>query len=416
MPAPAPIPRGPSVTTLYTAADLLTGPGCPVCRYTTEAGARYLAWFALEGHAQADTITRLCASLGMCPRHTRGLMSQPGAAVRLTAVYRYIIEAAREHLSGRVARLLACPACEHNDSAAGRALDTLLEDLADRSVRARYRELGGLCLPHLRVAAARGDRRSVDWLSQTLTATLHTKPDHPGWLTGTDPDADVRAVLRQAIPADGHRDPHTCLACLAAGRSESGQLAQILGASRTDRPDRRLLLCGTHLNDLAILAGPRGLPPLLAWQADCLAIDLTRLPASPPSWKLGNPANWPWPFRRTANPGTCAICQQKGATAQQALDGFRSLLRASQPTPDGPVSLCVRHLLSLRAADPWAGQVTAHRTVDHADTLVAELNEAFRKNTWAYRHENSGAEMTAWRRAAAFLDGEVLCGCPPRAT
>ena len=95
MPAAAPLPRGPSVLTLYSAADLLTGPGCPVCRYAGEAGDRYLAWFALEAHAEAVTITRLCASLGTCPRHTRRLMAQPGAAIRLTAVYRYVMEAAR---------------------------------------------------------------------------------------------------------------------------------------------------------------------------------------------------------------------------------------------------------------------------------------------------------------------------------
>ena len=40
--------------------------------------------------------------------------------------------------------------------------------------------------------------------------------------------------------------------------------------------------------------------------------------------------------------------------------------------------------------------------------------EAFSKNTWARRHEARGPEMTAWRRAAAFLDGGVFCGCPER--
>ena len=159
MPSAAPIPRGPTVLTLYTAADLLTGPGCPVCRYADEAGDRYLAWFALEGHADAATVTRLCSSLGMCARHTRGLMSQPGAARRLTAVYRYVVEAARDLLSGRAASIDACPACEHDRGAVGRALDTLLDGLADNLVRDRYRELGGLCIPHLRAAWTRGDHR-----------------------------------------------------------------------------------------------------------------------------------------------------------------------------------------------------------------------------------------------------------------
>lgn len=176
MPAATPLPRGPVVLTLYSATDLLTGPGCPVCRYAGEAASRYLAWFALEGHADAVTVTRLCASLGMCPRHTRGLMSQPGAARRLTALYRYLVRAARDRLAGHAARLAGCPACEHDDGAAGRALETLLEGLADGPVRHRYRELGSLCIPHLRAASARGDQRLIAWLAQTMTAAITARP------------------------------------------------------------------------------------------------------------------------------------------------------------------------------------------------------------------------------------------------
>jgi len=59
-----PLPRRPSAFALGSAGDLLTGPGCPVCRYAGEASDRHLAWFALEAHADVVTITRLCASLG----------------------------------------------------------------------------------------------------------------------------------------------------------------------------------------------------------------------------------------------------------------------------------------------------------------------------------------------------------------
>jgi hypothetical protein len=412
MPAAAPIPRGPSVTTLYSAADLLTGPGCPVCRYAGEASARYLAWFALEAHAQADTITRLCASLGMCPRHTRGLMSQPGAAARLTVVYRYVVEAARDRLTGRAARLAGCPACERDDGAAGRALDTVLEGLGDASVRELYRQLGGMCLPHLRLALGRRDRRAVGWLAQTLAATMDARPGMPGWLAGSDHDADVRAALRQVTTAVAHRDPGTCLACLAAGRSESGQLARILRVGLAGRPDRGLRLCAAHLGDLAVLAGPPGLLPLLAWQAGCLG--LGRSAAGSPGGRRASPASRPWLFRRSADPGGCPVCAEQAAAARRAVDDVRALLRATQPASDHQVPLCVRHLLALRAADPRAGNLTAASAVDHADLLIAELNEAFRKNTWAHRRETQGPEATAWRRAAAFLDGGVFCGGPPR--
>jgi hypothetical protein len=416
VPAATPIPRRPTVLTLYTAADLLAGLGCPVCRYADEAGDRYLAWFAFEAHADAVTITRLCSSLGMCPRHTRGVMSQPGAAVRLTAVYRYVLEEARDRLSGRAARLGICPACEHDDGAVGRALDTLLEGLTENSVRERYRELGGLCIPHLGAATARGHRVAA-WLSQTMTAAVGARSASPGWLAGTDRDAEMRAVLRHAMRAGAGSGSGVCIACLTAARSEHDHLARILRASECGQRDHRLLLCAGHLNDLIVLAGHRDAASLLAWQAGCLTAGLTRRPASSPSRKLGDPASWLRSRRRRAgSPDGCPICLAAEDAAQRAVDDLRASLRASHPVTGRLAPLCVRHLLGLRALDPWAGHVTARGAVERAETLIAELNEAFSKNTWAHRHETRGPEMTAWRRAPVFLDGSVFCGCPPRET
>jgi hypothetical protein len=414
VPAATPLPRSPSVLTLYTAADLLTVPGCPVCRYAGEASDRYLAWFALEAHAQAVTISRLCASLGMCPRHTRGLMSQPGAAARLTAVYRYVVESARDRLTGRAARLGACPSCEHDDGAAGRAMDTLLEGLNDDLVRERYRELGGLCIPHLGAASARGGHRVVAWLSETMIATVTARPTGFGWLAGIDYDADARVALRQAAPAAAWPASDVCVACLAAARAESDRLAWIRRASGRSQRDRRLLLCGGHLSDLMVLAGQRDAASLLAWQAGCLAARLTRRLTSAPGRKWG-PASWlRLLHRRPEAQDRCPVCLASEDAAQRAVGELRALLRAAQPVPGCRAPLCVRHLLGLRRLDPWAGHVMAHGAVERADRLIAELSEAFRKGTWAHRHETRGPEMTAWRRAAAFLDGGVFCARPPR--
>jgi hypothetical protein len=63
--------------------------------------------------------------------------------------------------------------------------------------------------------------------------------------------------------------------------------------------------------------------------------------------------------------------------------------------------------------DPRAGHLAAQDAAEQAGLLIAELGEAFYKNTWAHRHDPRGPEMTAWRRAAAFLDGRVFCGGPP---
>ena len=411
MPAAAPIPRGPTVLTLYTAADLLTAPGCPVCRYAGEAGDRYLAWFALDAHADAVTITRLCKSLGMCPRHTRGLMSQPGAAHRLTAVYRYVVAEALDRVGGHAASVDACPACEHDHGVVGRAVDTLLDGLTDESVRERYRELGGLCIPHLRTAAARGGQRAVTWLSHTMIAG----PADPGRLAGTDHDVDARAVLRRAAAATTRPRPGSCAACLAAARAQDEHLTWIVrtgGRGSRQEPDR-LLLCGAHLGDAVAAAGRRDAPSLLAWQAGCLDAAVSCGAMSAARRKLRAPASWVRARRRAEGADRCPACLVGQDAARRAVDDFRASLRASHPAPC-QAPLCVRHLLGLQAADPWAGHVTARGAIQRAEMLLAELNEAFGKNTWARRHETRGQEMTAWRRAAAFLDGSVFCGCPPR--
>ena len=75
---------------------------------------------------------------------------------------------------------------------------------------------------------------------------------------------------------------------------------------------------------------------------------------------------------------------------------------------------CVRHVLALQAADPAAGRLAAAAAGRRAGALIDELTEAFQQGTWAFRHERRGPEMTAWRRAAAFLDGGVFGGSPPR--
>jgi hypothetical protein len=60
--------------------------------------------------------------------------------------------------------------------------------------------------------------------------------------------------------------------------------------------------------------------------------------------------------------------------------------------------------------------MTVPGAISRADLLIAELDQAFTNGTWAHRHDVRGPEMTAWRRAAVFLDGGVFCGRPTRRT
>jgi hypothetical protein len=410
MPAATPLPRTPSVLTLESAEDLLTSPGCPACRYVSEASDRYLRWFALEAHADPVTITRLCGSLGMCGRHTRLLMAQPGAAVRLTAVYGYLVASAREQLAGRAAQVAVCPACEHDEAAAGRALDTLLEGMTSEAIRRRCRELGGLCIPHLGAAARSGQYRAAGWLADTMAATVIARTSSLAWLAGTiDQDAEARAVLSRAIPLVAEPGSYACTACLAASVAERNYLARVMRVSDDELADPDLLLCPSHLADAALLAGdsPR-LTPLLVWQANCHTASMTEA-----GRKAGKAAPWHLNRRRPSQAASCTVCYAQQAAASRALDDYRRYLR--QFAPSG-TALCVRHLLALRAADPWAGQVTAGDAIACAGQLIAELADAFDANTPRHRHELSGHQASAWRRAAAFIDGSVFCGSPPRRT
>lgn len=458
MPSATPFPRGPSLLTLYGAEDLLTSAGCPVCRYVAEAEDRFLAWFALAAHAEAGTITRLCESLGLCPRHTRGLLGQPGADGRLTVVYRHLLLAARAFLTAGRSPRASCPACARCAAAAGRALDTLLTGLREERIRGRYRDLGGLCVPHVRAAAALGGRRRAAWLAQTALSRLTARPPGLDMLAGdADADAAVRARLRARLPADesdasrlgqmlAQREPPrsqlsiagVCAVCLAAARAERGCLAQVIDrAGHRTQSGQWGWLCAGHLHDAwadindarpdasgaepdvrdgwAAMSGvsrrAQTAASLLATQREGPMVWLGAIASPPGAWAAINPLS---PRRRAPGPPGCAVCQASGRAALLAAEALRQMLRGTPAAGASPAAaLCLRHVFSLRELDVRAGDIAARVAAGCADLLVAELEEAFRKRTWAHRHEARGDEMAAWRRAAVFADGRVYGGGPP---
>ncbi|HTS95592.1 MAG TPA: hypothetical protein VMI33_03150 [Streptosporangiaceae bacterium] len=405
MPSATPVPRGPSRLALFGAEDLLGPVGCPVCQYVAEGSDRFLGWFALEAHAEPGMITRLCRSLGLCPAHTRGLLAQPGAAGRMTAVYGYVLRAAAGYLAGEAAPDAPCPGCAHDREATQRALDTLVTGLREQGVRERYRDGGGLCLPHLRAAAPRAGRRLAAWLAGETITRLAGEPPAPATMAGDQQaDADLRVRLRAALPAT----PAAwgiCEPCLAAAHAERDALAQP-GAG----------LCPEHLRE--IFSGPAGRePPALAARL------LEQESARSAAWLAGLTSaagprpGFGWLAGRHREPrggddhGACPACQAATAGASHALASFPQRV-AARPASQG-AGLCLRHVMSLRRRDP-RGAVPVIRSVTRsAGAVLAELDEAFRKRAWAHRHEPRGPEMTAWRRAAALIDGGVYGGGPP---
>jgi hypothetical protein len=365
MPSATPLPRGPSHLALFGADDLLGAAGCPVCRYTAEASDRFFGWFALEGHAEATTITRLCRSLGCCPVHTRVLLGQPGAEGRMTAVGIYLMRAAAGDLADGTSPPKPCLACIRDTEAAQRALGTVLTGLRDDDLlRDRYRDADGLCLPHLRAALRQTRRRLATWLADDLRSRLAAAPPRLAVLAGQDADAEVRARLRAALPPAPVGD--VCPACLFAAHAERDALAQAA--------EQAVGLCPAHLHDAATAPGP-------------------------------DPA--PGPDQIT-EPGECMACQAVSVAEAQVL----GMADARGPAASPP-GLCVRHVLALRRRDPRTAAAMTRAAARRIEAVRQELEEAFRKRTWAHRNEPRGGEMTAWRRAPLVLDGRVYGGGPP---
>lgn len=440
MPGATPLPRGPNRLTLYDARDLLTVPGCPVCRYAAEAGGdRYLAWFALEGHADPATVTRLCAASGMCPRHTRGTLGQPGAEQRLTALYRYLLPAALEQVLAGEPLPGACPACARDAAATEHAVDTLLDGLGEEHTRRRYAELGGLCLPHLRLAVTRARRRLATWLVRGAISQLTGTPPDASMLAGAaDPDAAVRARLRAILPVSPLDPPSPaasrvqqsqsglpgacCPVCLATATAERDFLAWPTGCqdghAGAGAPGQRHRLCAPHLQDACADAagstGPAGsITQLLAWQAGRSRADLDGLLSS-----LTTHAAINWLSRKTrqrAAPPACPACRAGTAAADSEAERLREAVLSRPASLHGghPPGICLRHVASLRATDQKAGDLATRQAVERTAVLREELEEAFRKQTWTSRHEARGTEMTTWRRAPALIDGAVYGGGPP---
>ena len=439
MPSATPLPRGPSHLALFGAEDLLSRTGCPVCRYVAEAGDRFLGWFALEAHADASMITRLCESLGLCPPHTRGLLGQPGAADRMTAVYRYLLQAALSYLATGTSPKAPCLACVRDAESMDRALDTLLTGLQDEDLRDRYRGAAGLCLPHLRAATARRGRQLSAWLAQDMTSRLAAGPPGLAMIAGDrDADAEIRVRLRAALPASpaffaltapppenpGFGD--VCAVCLTAAQAERDILDHATGCRMLDRS--WVGLCPAHLHEACsgIIGSARPMSvadEMLALHAELSRAWLTELTAPPSLRAVFSPLTHRYRRRRGSNrgrrssedPGACPACHAWHDAANSAAGRLPEILRSQPATSTGANApmLCLRHVVSLRQQDPRSADAAVRLAVRRAESLVRELEEAFRKRAWAHRHEPRGQEMTAWRRAAALVDGRVYGGGPP---
>ncbi len=164
--------------------------GCPVCALAAQAGHHYLDGLLWEAVNDSGVRTRLLASMGLCARHSRQLLSFPGerlgVAILEQAVLRHALRELDEPLAGSGPSLLsllgrkitaragagpaaACPACQHEEDHAQRLLAALSKHF-DQGLGQQLAAAGGLCRPHLRQALT---QTSLDQPTRQALLDLH---------------------------------------------------------------------------------------------------------------------------------------------------------------------------------------------------------------------------------------------------
>ena len=382
----------------------------------------------------AEMHAQLRAAMGMCPAHSRRLAEQFGEGPAMTIVMREALAGARQLVHGE-SEAGTCPACATLTTAAADAAHMVVDALGHPGNVRRYREHGGICLPHLFDAAATADAPTLALLAQRLLESLGTRtgPELDVLLGGVDDDAARRAAWCARLPdLPGAAstveslcrtlDIDTCPVCLAAGHGERRFLRWLLQASRDEDPSLRNdpgELCPAHLHDAALLdRGAAGLAierkraVTMAGLNDLVGRLATGAGATGRR-RRSEPALADTVRGALVSPHRCPACRARAAVERSQLELLAASLALSpvRARYEESHGLCVRH--ALRLGDGAAGAL-ANRHVDaRLGVLRWEMHETARKYAWACRHERSGPEHDAWRRGLTQIDARVFAGGPP---
>lgn len=221
--------------------DALGRPGCAICRLATRRADRFLGSYIYEHVNDVDLRANIREARGFCEVHGGHFLEKLDAlAVAIT--YRDILNTLVKELDGTAdagldgstgmrARLrglarggsrsprtpAACPVCEAENAAAGRALDVLTQQADLRNLEDALGEGDPFCLPHARAALRRRPgygalraRQHRGWstLRNRLLEFIRKSDHNYRWETLTDEEraaivGGVRAVTGvRARPRD----------------------------------------------------------------------------------------------------------------------------------------------------------------------------------------------------------------------
>jgi hypothetical protein len=137
-------------------------PGCPICTLVQRVGTRYIEGTFTESMLDPVVRQRLVVSLGFCYEHTwQSITLKLSDALGHAILYQDLVNDVMkkigegEKITGyQVVSALnpvaPCPACQVEEGALGRIIDSMAHALRDKDFIAEFKQSSGLCIPHLR--------------------------------------------------------------------------------------------------------------------------------------------------------------------------------------------------------------------------------------------------------------------------
>ena len=184
--------------------------GCPVCQVVGWSAERLIDTLLYEHVNDPETRRRFRESLGFCNRHAWQARAH-GDAIGQTILYEDLMTRVAERMMSGALPVASsvCAVCREEDEVERQCLVEFMSHVADAEVQRRYRDSGGLCLPHLSSALAgtqeTGPRLELLKMEQAVLGLLlddltESKRQfdylHAGVQPGRERGAWVRAIAK----------------------------------------------------------------------------------------------------------------------------------------------------------------------------------------------------------------------------
>ena len=388
-------------------ADAATIASCRLCQIRWEAGNHWLLDLCPDELFQPHVVLALRHSLGLCPRHFRTLLATPHSRIGMSQLVEDLLQRAAYRGGRGPHSVEECPACRR----AQRANDRAAAELASHPDTA-------LCLTDLIRVLPSAPRLLRMVLLDGAARRLEACADDSAILTtivGRDPDAQVRALLRQDHAQEPMVDAtrqfvadlpwERCPLCTAGELAVTRYSSWLLELGQGELTFGDARVCAAHAADLAELAVGVRLGPV----GEALRDDWATILRAARSWDDMAVAS------RTTLPGehNCGICRAQADAEKRAEHILATLLAdsAGRALPIVGYGPCHRHV--VRWADRPSARLVRRLHADRLRLARLDVQDEGRRLAWDHRYESAWPTPSASVRALSLIDGRVFLGREP---